>query len=360
MGTAEKLRSTVSTWCRERKGQNVSERFQVLRRLAGRNRHPPPQVVRHRQSSQHLRSEHEGSPPKNEGERTLAQILLAEVGPRKPNNTNSHAIRAARLIVASAGSLTPEELHAAHIQDIDAAICGSGYSHATRFNTAAAAVRILKRLERYHSAPALSQLISHHPGLRPRNITATDDERQSILAAAPPHLRLFALLCSDLAIRSGTAVRLAPEHYDNTHALLRFTTKLGERLTLPVTDEIRGLIAQCDLNHNEPFIRQLHATQPQANLISTRPDRYQHTIGSAFRALCHKLGITRKLTPHDFRRTAAVRMYQETGDARDVQALLGHRSLASTVWYLDHDLRPVKRSILEIIKRPDWRKEMTA
>jgi integrase len=45
-------------------------------------------------------------------------------------------------------------------------------------------------------------------------------------------------------------------------------------------------------------------------------------------------------------------MYQQTGDIRTVQALLGHRSMASTIWYLDHDLMPVPRATLELIKRP--------
>jgi hypothetical protein len=35
-----------------------------------------------------------------------------------------------------------------------------------------------------------------------------------------------------------------------------------------------------------------------------------------------------------------------------VQAFLGHLSLHSTVIYLDHDLRPVKRHTLELIKMP--------
>lgn len=191
-------------------------------------------------------------------------------------------------------------------------------------------------------------------------MTATDSERDHLLAVAPTHLRLFLLLCSDLAIRSGTAVAIGPDNYDATHALLRFTTKLGERLTLPVTAEIKALIERCDLSRNMSFVRQMHEGQPNACLISKRPDRYKHTIGSAFRALARSIGITRKLTPHDFRRTTAVHLYQQTGDARDVQALLGHRSLASTVWYLDHDLRPVKRSLLELIKRPEWRKEQSA
>jgi integrase len=83
-------------------------------------------------------------------------------------------------------------------------------------------------------------------------------------------------------------------------------------------------------------------------------------MSMAYRRLLKTVGIKRKLTPHDFRRTTAVHLYEQTHDARDVQALLGHRSLGSTIWYLDHDLRPVNRNTLELIKLPTKRKEKVA
>lgn len=107
-------------------------------------------------------------------------------------------------------------------------------------------------------------------------------------------------------------------------------------------------------------MRQLHEKQPEAKLLAPAGERYEHTIGSAFHRLLDSIGITRKLTPHDLRRTTAVKLYEATRDARDVQALLGHRSLASTIWYLDHDLRPVSRANLELIKSPNWQKEQSA
>ncbi len=174
-------------------------------------------------------------------------------------------------------------------------------------------------------------------------------------------MRLWILLCSDLAIRSGTAERIGPENYDAAQGILRFTTKRKAHLTLPVTEEIRGLIEACDMHEPQSFVRQLwtrnlskggHPINPR----STGADR----LRVLFRTLCLENGITRRIVPHDLRRTTAVGMLEQTGDVRDVQALLGHRSLQSTIWYLDHDLRPVKRSNLEIIKRPAWRKEKTA
>ena len=76
------------------------------------------------------------------------------------------------------------------------------------------------------------------------------------------------------------------------------------------------------------------------------------SVDVQFRQLLKKAGIREGMRPHDLRRTTAVAMYRKTGDLRDVQALLGHRGLPSTIWYLDHDLRPVQRQVLEEIKRP--------
>jgi integrase len=173
---------------------------------------------------------------------------------------------------------------------------------------------------------------------------------------------LNALLCSDLAIRSGTAAQIGPEHYDPQSRHLTFTTKYGAKQTMPVTEEIAGLIGKCDLADKAPFTFQLHRAvehaQPQSRQLD--PGNNADSIMYNFRKLRRNLGITRKLTAHDFRRTTAVKLYEYTRDARDVQALLGHRSLVSTIWYLDHDLRPVSVSALELIKRPNWRKQRTA
>lgn len=212
----------------------------------------------------------------------------------------------------------------------------------------------------YHGAPKLDELITRQPGLRPRNVTATDEEKEALLTGLPPHLALLLLLCSDLAIRSGTASRIAPPHYNPTKRILSFETKAGERLTLPTTKAIETILGTCELNTTTPFVMQLWLRRPSP---ARRPD--PHTTYppflQQFAAARRALGITRKLTLHDFRRTTAVAMLQETGDIRDVQAILGHRALQSTVWYLDHDLRPVSRASLETIKKPFLlRKDRTA
>jgi len=189
--------------------------------------------------------------------------------------------------------------------------------------------------------------------VRPRNITAERDEIERLVSSAPPHLRLWILLCSDLAIRSGTAATIGPSHYYAQTGELRFTTKHGAKLMLPVTGAVRALIEQCNLQIDQPFTCQLW---PRRNGKPFAPNpasgRLAAPLRQAFRKLCIAQGITRRIVPHDLRRTTAVAMLRHTHDVRDVQAILGHRSLQSTIWYLDHDLQPVQRVNLEAIKRP--------
>jgi integrase len=119
------------------------------------------------------------------------------------------------------------------------------------------------------------------------------------------------------------------------------------------------MIEQCNLNTTTPFVRQLW-TRTGAGKSPTENCYLPAIMRRAFTRLRKRLGFNRQIIPHDLRRTAAVAMLEATGDLRDVQALLGHLSLHSTVIYLDHDLRPVKRSTLELIKRSVWRKEQSA
>lgn len=75
-----------------------------------------------------------------------------------------------------------------------------------------------------------------------------------------------------------------------------------------------------------------------------------NSLRKLFANLRRKLGIRRKLTAHDLRRTTATRIYDATRDVRLVQALLGHGDLGSTLWYLDHHLTPVPIESLELAK----------
>jgi hypothetical protein len=329
--------------------------------LARPFRSPPTQILHQQTGCTPTRSRPTGTrTPKTPGtEPTLAQILRAQyLGlPR------GYQIKyVAKALIATAGGLTPRELRPSHVTEVDQAIHNGGFALATKTYKANCLRQILRWLWEEHGAPKLDRGTTKYAGLRPRNVTVTDEEHRAILAAAPDYLRLWILLCSDLAIRSGTALILGPEHYDQTRHIFRFVTKKGAHQTMPTTDEIDLLLAECSMTHHASFVRQLHLRHESSggrplDPTSTRDDQ----LDRQWRELLRSVGITRRIVPHDLRRTAAVAMLEETGDIRDVQALLGHRSLQSTIWYLDHDLRPVRRETLERLKKPFLvRKERTA
>lgn len=268
-----------------------------------------------------------------------------------------------KAIIATAGSVPPRKVTPAHVAEVNDYIKSNRYALSTKATKASALRRILRYLWEHHGAPKLDQQVSTYPGLRPRNVTVTDEEKQRLLDAANPHLRLWLLLCSDLALRSTTAVNVGPQHYNQHSQLFRLSTKMGAKVTLPATDEIAELIARCTPNSPHSFVRQLWVEDWKKRGRPVDPNKGSATaLRLALRTLRAQLGIHRRITPHDFRRTTAVAMLGATGDVRDVQALLGHRSLQATIWYLDHDLRPVNRATLELIKggKPSPTKEKTA
>jgi integrase len=235
------------------------------------------------------------------------------------------------------------------------------HAASTKHNRAKALRQILRWLWQYHGAPKLDDHVRRFAPPRPRNVCVTNEEKSRILDAAPAHVRLWILLCSDLAIRSGTAVELGSEHYDPSEQTLTFKTKCDESMTLPVTEEISELLKLCDLHSSRSFVRQLWQRYLTTHHIGGQVTTgHPNSLRLIFHKLLLELHIFRNLRPHDFRRTTAVAMLHATGDIREVQAILGHKNLQSTFWYLDHELRPVQRKTLELIKTPNWRKEKSA
>lgn len=339
------------------KGHDVRETGKVLRRLAGSFRHTQTQSIHILPRRSPLRAGAERArPPKTEREReTVAHSLLAEA----PGRHQSAVVAASKLLIAACGSIAPYRLSAALVQEADDALRRKPWTPTTKATTATALRRLLRWLWTNHGAPKLDDQVSKYPALRPRSVTAPRDELDTMLGTAPAPLKLWLLLCSHLAIRSGTAVQLAPHHYDKAAGVLRFITKKEAPVTLPVTEDIAARLDRCNMDDPTPFVRQLwhifgrRRLKPHASI-----EHMNAAMQRQLRKHRARLGYNRRIVAHDLRRTTAVELYRHTRDIRDVQALLGHRTLQSTIWYLDHDLRPVQRADLELINRPAWaRKE---
>ena len=212
----------------------------------------------------------------------------------------------------------------------------------------------LSYLTEFHRAPHIAQLVKQVPRPRPRNVTATAEEIRAVLNACGDNrgLKLLVLLCSDLAIRSGTACRLSRTDYHGEWESLIFATKWQEKLTLPVTEEIQELLAQADPRDDRPFVTQLWRNDHYMTKKTIDPA----TVTRHFQKAREAAGV-RYFRLHDLRRTTAVTIFRRTRDLHTVRSVLGHRDLASTVYYLDHDLVNVPRALLEAIKpKPTERK----
>ena len=166
------------------------------------------------------------------------------------------------------------------------------------------------------------------------------------------------MLCSDLAMRAHTATRITPENYDKKAGTITFATKFGTMQTLPVTLELQALFDEAEARMGAKtgkggrnVVGRIGGpSTPYVALLSPLGRVSYVTLQHAFAKLRRSIGITRQLTAHDLRRTTAVRVYQVNRDLRAVQALLGHKTLATTLYYLDHRNTPVDLSTLELAK----------
>jgi integrase len=242
---------------------------------------------------------------------------------------------------------------ASHVIEAASLCAPSHLSLYTRYNRLGALRRMLRALWEEEGCEKLDGHVPISSRPRPRAVIASEDEMAELKSHAPDDLRLFIVLCSDLAIRSGTAVKISPAQYDRIRGTLRFSTKKGARVALPVTGELTELFNLCDLRNPEPFLTQIRKRlRPHCRFQMKGLVVKAATFRAELKKLALSLGITRKLVPHDMRRTTAVAYYKLTRNLRKVQTLLGHSSLQATIWYLDNDLEDVDLADLETIKRP--------
>lgn len=193
---------------------------------------------------------------------------------------------------------------------------------ATAFTRRNVLKRLLRMLDDY-GAPKLAPQLPRLRKPEPRGVTAAPEQITRILAAAPPFLRLFVLLCWQTALRHREAMSAAPSNYDAERHLLTVPVKGAKHRTIPTTPEIETLFAAAVIDPGEqqtPYVWLLRRKKAK-NGTWHGSDK---GISDAWNRLTAKLGI-RGLHPHDLRRTTATNLYRLSKDLRAVQQYLGHR-----------------------------------
>jgi integrase/recombinase XerD len=152
-------------------------------------------------------------------------------------------------------------------------------------------------------------------------------EVQALLGAVRrPKYRAIFMLMYGAGLRISEACRLRPQHVDSKRMVLHVCGKgHKERLTvLPerLLDDLR---------------RYWRRTRPQGDWLFPGGMNAGHASPETTRRVFHKAvaaaGITKKVTPHSLRHSFATHLIDIGIDVTTVQALLGHKSIRTTVLY---------------------------
>ena len=182
------------------------------------------------------------------------------------------------------------------------------------------------------------------PEFAPRDVSLAVINRMK--EAAVPWMRLAICLCSDLALRSGTAWRVAGHHLSADGRRITIKTKNGRVVEFPLTQEILDLIALCperSPGDRTPFIVQLSGRLRKGFMSA-------YVKKCEWQRLCKRVGMPISLRMHDLRHAAAKRA-ERLGGARAAQHLLGHTHPHVTEHYLNRGHVPPTKEFLEQLKK---------
>lgn len=201
----------------------------------------------------------------------------------------------------------------------------------------------LRRALRLASAPAaLIGAITQLPPAVPREITVPEEQFERALRHAPPYLELVMLLAHEAGLRINTARLLTRGHCDFETRRILGRTKGGARFDIPMTARLHDRIlwfcaaAQAD---DEPLTAVFRLPRETPKL---------ETLRKALSIAKREAGIVHcSWGMHDLRRSLARKLYLATGDLHKVQALLGHRMLHTTCWYLGNGLVQLRHGEIE-------------
>ena len=151
-----------------------------------------------------------------------------------------------------------------------------------------------------------------------------EDLLEKALANATPELRCWLLLGALAGLRCMEVAGVDVEDILDGGQMLRVTdTKGGNERLVPLHEDVREALLQV-APESGPMFRQRSGRQVTAGDVSHRLGAYLHGQGIAD-------------TPHSLRHFFATEVQRATHDVRTTQALMGHKSIASTAIYMAFD-----------------------
>jgi site-specific recombinase XerD len=154
-------------------------------------------------------------------------------------------------------------------------------------------------------------------------------------------------------LRRGELARLDVEHLDRAEGTLRIDgRKTGRERCVPLPEMVlRCLEGYLPLRHN--VLEHTHHVGERALLVTRRGERLTaHSISSAIHNLARRAGVP-LLSLHQFRHTCASDLLEAGVHLAEVQRILGHAGVATTVRYL-HIADPQRREAMRLHPLNDW------
>ncbi|MEK7995416.1 MAG: tyrosine-type recombinase/integrase [Planctomycetota bacterium] len=173
----------------------------------------------------------------------------------------------------------------------------------------------------------------------------TGSEVKALLAAAKSesttYLMVLLLVATGVRIGELAAIRLGDLDFDARSIRILGKGSRERQVFLPDS----GLVASV-----RDYIFKLHKAQSAADTILLVNARGRSASSACLRnrlkVLGKKAGLSRQVTPHMLRHTAATALMEAGVDIRFVQRLLGHRSIATTQIYTHVSDRALRAAIV--------------
>ena len=168
------------------------------------------------------------------------------------------------------------------------------------------------------------------------------------------HLWLTVLaLLYGTGLRRGELERLDVQHFDRAEGTLRIDgRKTGRERCVPLPEMVqRCLEAYLPRRHN--VLEQTGALGERALLVSRRGERLTgQAISNAIHGIARRAGVSIR-SLHQFRHTCASDLLEAGVHLAQVQQILGHAGIATTVRYL-HIADPQRRAAMRAHPLNDW------
>jgi integrase len=186
-----------------------------------------------------------------------------------------------------------------------------------------------------------------------------DDEIQLLLENSTPHLRDIIICAINTGMRRGEILNLKWSQVRGGFIYLQKGIKTKERREIPINDELAILFQRIKAQQNQKgatvirldgnnVIRcdgnPVEGQNSTSEYVFTYKGKRVKNIKKAFKTALKNARIT-DFRFHDLRHTFASQVIMRGGDLKDVQELLGHKSMSMTLRYSHLSQKHKKRAV---------------